>query len=36
MCDESQTYHDAGGNAYRFKTTNGLSHQLGLTLTYTF
>ena len=36
MCSENQTYHDAGGNAYRFKTTNGLSHQLGLTLTYTF
>ena len=36
MCNESQTFHDATGSAYRFSTRDGFSHQVGLTLTYTF
>ena len=36
MCGENQTFHDKAGGAYRFSTRNGLSHQVGLTLTYTF
>jgi len=36
MCGENQTFHDSTGGTYRFSTRNGLSHQVGLTLTYTF
>ena len=36
MCRENQTYHDSTGRAYRFSTKDGLSHQVGLTLTYKF
>ena len=36
MVGESQNFHDATGRKYRFSTKHGVSHQLGLTLTYTF
>ena len=36
MDGESQNFHDATGRKYRFSTKHGISHQLGLTLTYTF
>ena len=36
MCSESQSFTDATGRTSRFSTHNGLSHQIGLTLTYTF
>ena len=36
MCSESQSFTDATGRTSRFSTQHGLSHQIGLTLTYTF
>ena len=36
MCSESQTFHDDLGQSYRFSTRDGLSHQIGLTVTYKF
>lgn len=36
MVDECQRYTDDTGRSYRFSTRDGLSHQIGLTLSYSF
>lgn len=36
MFGESRTLHDDLGNSYRFKTSNGLSHAAGVTVSYQF